>query len=167
MCSGNICCVTNWRTEKRAEGNARRELAAKAKAWRWARLWCVGDTTPAWLGVTVWIGTVKTMSSWKLQAFVPNPLPPCAPPLPSLRLRLPWYKPESSSLECTWHSNWKLLPTELVLPALWSRGDYIWVTDLIGTVSSNGNALKESWVCPSLPIRKQIQAAPTHMCSVY
>lgn len=36
--SGNICCLTNWRTEKRAEGNSRREVTARAKAWRWAWL---------------------------------------------------------------------------------------------------------------------------------
>lgn len=36
-----------------------------------------------------------------------------------------------------------LFPTETVISALRSRGDYIWVTVLIRTVSSNGNALKE------------------------
>lgn len=57
-----------------------------------------------------------------------------------------------------------IFPTELVIKALWRRGDYIWVTVLIGTVNSNGNALKDRlgvpisanqearWGCPQLHV---------------
>ena len=39
--------------------------------------------------------------------------------------------------------NWKLIPAETIVSALWSRGDYIWVTVLIRTVNSNGKSLRE------------------------
>lgn len=44
-----------------------------------------------------------------------------------------------------------LFPAETVVSALWSRGDYIWVTVLIRAVNSNGKNLRERLGVPISP----------------